>query len=161
MLRYFAIATVIVLAIVVFATAWTHRDLIRIRIAPTALPVPPKPGDAIAAHGSPNVPISGDAPWALSALPDCLIQERNARGPISYVRAKLPRDARPIAPGTELVLGPCTISVGNGEIRVQRGPDRLRIPPHVTLFRSDEGLALLRTTGKTAELRVYVLPTNR
>ena len=161
MLRYYAIATCIVLAIAVFVTAWTHRDLIRIRIAPTTLPAPPKAADERASQGSPDIDVYNDAPWALSALPDCLIEERKARGPVSYVRSKLPSGASEIEPGTKLVYGPCTIFVEHSEIRVRRGPDRLRIPPIVTLFRSDEGLALLRISGKTAELRVYVVPKIR
>ncbi len=161
MTRYFAIATVIVLAILVAATAWTHRDLIRIRIAPTSLPAPPKAMDESSAGRRSNVPLSGDAPWALSALPDCATPGLFAHGPFAYVRAKLPGDAVAIAPGTTFAFGACTISVGNGEIRVQRGLDRLRIPPLATLYRSGDGLVLLRRTGTSGELRVYERPTNQ
>jgi len=158
-LRYFAIATVIVLSIAVFATAWNNRDLIRIRIAPTSVPAPPKPDDAGAVHGHSDEPLSGDAPWALSALPDCASEVRSAHGPIAYVRAKLPNDAQPIAAGTVLTLGACTIFVNDGEIRVDRGTDRLRIPPRSTFYRTGVGFALLRQSGKFADLRVYERPT--
>ncbi|HVA28465.1 MAG TPA: hypothetical protein VNF68_09815 [Candidatus Baltobacteraceae bacterium] len=159
MIRYFAIATVIVLAVLVAATAWTHRDAIRDRIAAGNVPASPKAMDETSGGARANVPLSGDAPWALSALPDCTTPGLYAHGPFAYVRAKLPRDAVAIAPGTTFAFGACTISVGNGEIRVQRGLDRLRIPPLATLYRSGDGLVLLRRTGKVGELRVYERPT--
>jgi hypothetical protein len=162
MTRYYAIATVIVLTIGVIATAWTNRDLIRTRMHFTNLPVPPKARDASGGGGTRvDESLSGDAPWALSALPDCATEERMARGSPSFVRSKLPRDAVRIHPGTTLVLGACTILVGSGEVWVKRGSDRLRIPPIATLYRTAEGLALLRRSGKTLELRVYEPPTNR
>jgi len=159
--RYFAIATVLVVAIFVFATAWTNRDLIRIRIAPTSLPAPPRAQDATGGGRRADVPLSGDAPWALSALPDCATEIRFARGPIAFVRSKVPSDAEAISPGTTLAFGACTILVGDGEVRVQRGRDRLRIPPLATLYRTAKGLALLHQSGKTGELRIYERPTNR
>jgi len=148
-----------VLSIAVFATAWNNRELIRIRIAPTTVPAPPKPGDASDAHGRSPTALSGDAPWALSALPDCTTEVRSAHGPLAYVRSKLPADAQPIPPGTVLSLGACTIFVGSGEVRVHRGSDRLRIPPRSTLYRTGLQFALLRQSGKTADLRVYERPT--
>jgi hypothetical protein len=157
--RYFAIATVIVMSIAILVTAWNNRDLIRIRIAPTTVPAPPKPGDDADSPGRSESPLTGDAPWALSALPDCATQERTAHGRIAFVRSKLPSDAQAIAPGTAFTLGACTIFVGNGEIHIHRGSDRLRIPPVSTLYRTSEGFALLRQSGKTADLRVYERPT--
>lgn len=157
--RYFAIATVIVLAIAIFATAWSNRDLIRIRIAPTTVPAPPKPDDATEVRGHSDTPLSGDAPWALSALPDCATEVRSTHGPVAYVRSKLPSDARTIAAGTVLTLGACTIFVGDGEIRIHRGSDRLRVPPRSTFYRTGVGFALLRQSGKSADLRVYERPS--
>jgi hypothetical protein len=155
-LRYYAIATCIVLAIAVGVTAWIHRDLIRIRLASTNLRVPPKVGDAQRAGGRrSSLGLTGDAPWALSALPDCLLQTSYSQGGIGYVRSKLPAGARELAPGATITFGPCTISVGAGEVMVQRGLDRLRIPPLVTLYRAGDGLALLRIRGGTSELRIY------
>ncbi len=161
MTRYYAIATVVVLTVAIAVTAWTHRDLIRIRIAPTSLPAPPRAQDARADRGRNDASLSGDAPWALSALPDCAMEERSAHGPVPFVRSKLPSDAVAIPAGTTLSFGACTILVGDGEVWVKRGTDRLRIPPLATLYRTGEGLALLRRSGKTGELRVYERPTNR
>jgi hypothetical protein len=156
MLRYYVIATVIVLTVAVVATAWEHRDLIRIRIGSTNLQVSPKPGERIGAGEGQSAALHGDAPWALSALPDCLQQISESTGSLSYVREKLPAGSSPIEPGSLLVYGDCTILVGDGELSVRRGHDRLRVPPHVTLYRAGGELALLRMTGKTGELRIYV-----
>lgn len=101
----------------------------------------------------------GDAPWALSALPDCLIQQSEATGTLAYVRSKLPRGATAVAPGTVLHYGSCTIFVRDGEALVSRGDDRLRIPPHVTLYRVGNVLALLRDTAARGELRIYKAST--
>jgi hypothetical protein len=155
MLRYYAIATVIVVAIVVFATAWENRDLIRIRIASTTVPQSPKPAAALASHGGKQSVFRGDAPWALSALPECLRQRLEATGPIAFVRSKIPPDAVPVPPGRTLVYADCTILVGRGEILIKRGPDRLRIPPRVVLYQARDRLALLHVAGKAGELRIY------
>ncbi|MEO9171077.1 MAG: hypothetical protein ABI282_07205, partial [Candidatus Baltobacteraceae bacterium] len=80
MLRYYAIATGLVLTIVVTVTAWTNRDLIAIKLGSTNLRVPPKAAEPLGIRGSSRVPLSGDAPWALSALPDCLRQRAEATG---------------------------------------------------------------------------------
>ncbi len=155
MLRYFIIATFIVLTVAIVATAWSNRDLIRLRIASTNLPVPPKAQDATREGGRGGAPLTGDAPWALSALPDCLYQDSESTGSFAYVRSKLPVSSQVVPPGTTLRYGACTISVGNGEVFVTRGPDRLRIPPDVTLYQAAGELALLRRTGATGELRIY------
>jgi hypothetical protein len=156
MLRYYAIATVIVLAIAVLATAWEHRDLIRIRIGSTNLQVSPKPAGAMGPAQTQSGALHGDAPWALSALPDCLQQISESTGSVSYVRSRLPPGSSPVSAGSLLIYGNCTILVGDAELSVRRGPDRLRVPPHVTLYRAGGELALLRMTGKSGELRVYV-----
>jgi len=155
-LRYFAIATLIVLSAAVFATAYVNRDLIRIKIASVVVRVSPKPAapNSGESRGS-GAPFIGDAPWALSVLPDCLIQTQVSNGDLGYVRAQLPRNMQPLAAPATLHYGPCTISVIDGEAIVRRGNDRLRIPPHVQFYRSGEKLALLRTSGSSAELRLY------
>jgi hypothetical protein len=156
MLRYYAIATVIVLAVAVLATAWEHRDLIRIRIGSTNLPVSPRPAGRMGAAEGTSGAFRGDAPWALSALPECLQQISKSTGPLSYVESKLPPGSSRVPPGSSLLYGNCTIFVRDAELSVRRGPDRLRVPPHVTLYRAGGELALLRRSGATGELRVYV-----
>lgn len=159
MLRYYAIATALVLAVAVAVTAWQARDLIRIRIGSTNLRAPARHeapnGNGAGGHGD----LRGDAPWALSALPDCLRQTQETTGQLDFVRAHLPAGAVPIAPPATLSYGSCTISIVGVEAYVSRGPDRLRIPPHVQFYRAGETLALLRTTGGFGELRLYVPST--
>ena len=163
MLRYYIIATVIVLTVVVLGTAWNNREALESHV--NASPGPVKAvsetphGGFEGEPGKGNEPLHGDAPWALSALPDCLIQQSISRGSRAYVRSKLPARATAVPAGTVLHYGPCTISVHNGEAVVSRGTDRLRIPPRVTLYRADGTLALLRETGKSGELRIYTNST--
>ena len=165
MLRYYAIATVIVLTVAVLATAWNYRD--RIQNATTPQASPPRHYSASSTPhggfegeaGGGGAALHGDAPWALSALPECLIQRSETTGPLTFVRSKLPAGATEVPSGTFLHYGPCTISVGDGEAVVSRGSDVLRIPPRVTLYRTAQALALLRASGTHGELRIYSLPT--
>jgi hypothetical protein len=148
MLRYFIIATVIVLTIAVYATMRTHFGLpghINFWKA-TASPPPPQ-----------NV--TGDAPWALSALPDCFTQTSETTGSASYVAARIPSGAQLVAAGTHLTYGTCTIFVTRDELLVTRGSDRLRVPPYTRLYERGNSLALLRTSGTTATLRIYDITT--
>jgi len=153
-------STCIVLSIAVFATAWNNRELIKIMIAPTTLPAPPKPQPGVTLGARPDVPLRGDAPWALSALPDCLHEATVSRGTLGYVHAKMPPGASEVARGTELHYGPCTISYTGDEAIVTRGEDRLRIPPHLKLYMAVNILVLLRTTGPAGELRTYTPSRN-
>lgn len=155
MLRYYAIATGLVLAIAVLVTAWSNRELIRIKISGTNLHVPPKSGEAQPFRGASSAALRGDAPWALSALPECLRQRSEATGPRAFVLAHVPPGMTVVAPGSNLVYSACTISVGDGEAYVTRGPDRLRIPPHVQFYRAPGVLALVRSSGSVYELRIY------
>jgi hypothetical protein len=156
-IRYFALATVIVVSVVVLVTAWQNRELIRIRIAPTTLPMSPRPGDSSSSGPRPNVPFQGDAPWALSALPGCLSQISVATGPLDYVRAHVPAGATPVVPPATLIYGDCTISVIGDEAYVRRGNDRFHIPANVRFYRGPALLAVLRRSGTGNELRVYLL----
>jgi hypothetical protein len=155
MVRYLILSAALVIGGAVLATAWANRDLIRITIAGTNLRVPPKPGasnvPARAARGA----LRGDAPWALSALPECLSQTLESTGSARYVRKHLPANASPIVPPATLVYGDCTIVIAGDEAFVRRGADRLRIPPRVRFYRSPARLALIRDEAQGSQLRVY------
>jgi hypothetical protein len=157
-IRYFAIATVIVLTVVVIATAWENRELIRIRIASTSVPAPLKPADSTGGGGV-TVPFRGDAPWALSALPECLTQLSVSTGRLAYVRSRVPAGATPVVPPATFSYGDCTISVTGDEADVRRGNDRFHIPGSVRFYRGPALLAVLRKSGGGNELRIY-LPTH-
>jgi hypothetical protein len=155
MVRYLLISTVIVVGIGVVAAGWVNRDLIRIKIASVYARVAPKPGSATLAEHSTAAPLYGDAPWALSALPECLTQMSESTGSLAYLRAHFPPGAKPIVPPATLVYGDCSITIEGDEAYVRRGADRLRIPPRVRFYRADGLLALLRETPQGAELRIY------
>ena len=155
MIRYLLLSTVIVIGAAVLATAWVNRDLIRIKIAGVYARVPAKAGGASGYAFSPAPPLHGDAPWALSALPDCLRQTSESTGSPVYVRSHLPRGAAPVVPPATLVYGDCTITIAGDEAYVRRGADLLRIPPHVRFYRAADFLALIREAPSGAQLRVY------
>jgi hypothetical protein len=149
MLRYFAIATVIVLTVVVYATARTHLGL---------------PGHVnfwkVTASPPPAENVTGNAPWALSALPDCFTQTSQTTGSASYVATQLPAGAQLVRPGAHLTYGTCTILVRDDELLVTRGSDRLRVPPHARLYTTGKSLALLRTSAAGTDLRIYDITTD-
>jgi hypothetical protein len=153
-LKYLAVSTVIVLGITILVAAWVNRDLIRIKVASVYARIAAKPGagDRIQAA---TAPLSGDAPWALSALPECLTQISKSTGSEHYVRAHLPARAARIVPPRRLVFGDCAIAIDNDAALVRRGPDRLRIPPPVQFYRAPGLFAMIRETAQGAELRVY------
>ena len=155
MIRYFAIATVLVLAVVVSATAYVNRDLIKIKIASVYLPVPPKPTSPQAAGAGPKRAFRGDATWALSALPECVIQQEQVTGPSAFVLGKVPSEALVVRPPATLHFADCTISVVGDEAYVLRGSDRFHIPPIARFYRLGEELLLLQWRGRSLELRIY------
>lgn len=155
MLRYYLLATVIVLAVAVGVAGWVNRDALRIKIASAYARVSPKPEAAVAHGQGAQRGIAGDAPWALSALPECLIQTSKSTGPPDYVRSRLPPGVRPVTPPATLRYGDCTLFVADGEAFVRRGNDRFRIPPRVRVYRAPGVLALLREGPNGNELRVY------
>ena len=105
------------------------------------------------------MPFRGDAPWALSALPECLSQLSVTTGSASFVRSHVPAGATPVVPPATLSYGDCTISVAGDEAEVRRGNDRFHIPGSVRFYRGPALLAVLRSGGGGNELRVY-LPTH-
>jgi hypothetical protein len=155
MLRYFALATAIVLGAAILVTGWVNRDALRIKIASVYAPAEPKPQPPDAAGSAVRAGVRGDAPWALSALPECLIQTSETTGPLDYVLRHVPAGAEPVEPPATLHYGDCTIFVSGAEAFVQRGDDRLRIPPRVRFYRKGGMLVLLRETANGNELRVY------
>jgi hypothetical protein len=145
---------VIVLGVAVLVAAWVNRDLIRIKLASVYARVAAKPGAGEALHAT-AAPLSGDAPWALSALPECLIEVTKSTGSAQYVRAHLPAQSVPIVPPKRVVYGDCEIAIEKDEAIVRRRADRLRIPPHVQFYRAGGLFAMIRETAQGAELRVY------
>jgi hypothetical protein len=155
MLKYLLLSTAIVLGIAIVVAGWVNRDLIRIKIASVYARVPPKPAAPGAAERASAAPLQGDAPWALSALPECLMQTSESTGSRTYVLAHLPAGAVPVVAPARLVYGDCSITIVGDEAYVRRGDDRFRIPPRARFYRADGLLALVRETPGRVDLRVY------
>jgi hypothetical protein len=155
LLRYLILSTVIILGVGVLVAAWANRDLIRIKIGSAYAHVQPKGADSGVPAQPQSAMLRGDAPWALSALPECLTQVSESSGPRRYVRARLPAGAAAIVPPATLVYGDCTITIAGDQAYVRRGDDRLHIPPHVQFYRASGLLALLREDSHGTQLRVY------
>ncbi|HUY40972.1 MAG TPA: hypothetical protein VMV82_05335 [Candidatus Dormibacteraeota bacterium] len=158
MLRYFVIATVLVVGTLVAATAY-HEYRLRIVVGSGKGYVPPKPAASLAPGHRIRQGLRGDAAWALSALPECMIQIAEWKGRREALTSHLPFTARAVAAPAVLRYGDCAITVVDDEAYVRRGHDRLRIPPHVRFYLIPGGIATLRagcTAGSCAAvLRVY------
>lgn|GEM_PF-488168 len=157
MLRYYALATLIVGAALAAMLALPRRPA-----GPDAVPryhtgsgTPGPPARDLAHAGPPTV--SGNAPWALSALPACFRQRSSARGPAAFARAHIPPGARPVAAGSTLRVADCTLEVRADSAVVTRGANRLVIPPVARLYVAGARLILDRSEGPHDDVRVYVL----
>ena len=160
MLRYLLLSAIIVVGIASAVAAWINRDAIRIKIASVYARVHPRPQPSNAPGVASNAGLRGDAPWALSALPECLRQTSETTGPRPYVLRHVPAGALPVTPPATFRYADCTILFTGDEAWVWRGSDRFRIPPHVRFYRAPGVLALLRESVNGNELRLYE-PTNR
>lgn len=134
---------------------WTNREKIALKIKSVYASVPPKASQTLAPSQRGHSNVYGDAPWAMSALPECFTQVSKTSGPRAYVLAHLPAGATMMRPGESVSLSDCTLQVSGDTILVTRGADRLRIPPIARLYRAGTSLALLRGGGGGLELRVY------
>jgi hypothetical protein len=152
-IRYYLIATAIVVVIggLLFAHRLAAPDL-QISAQPTGTPTVET--RVSAAPATPR-PFSGQGPWVLSALPACFEEQSRARGPATALAAKLPPDTERVAPGTTLHAGPCTVIVRAHDIWVERGDDRLRVPPEAALYRTAGRFTLAVRTGADLEIRRY------
>lgn len=98
-----------------------------------------------------------EAPWALSALPACLIPQSVYRAKnTAAVLAHLPKGAQPVAQGTSLTYRDCTILVRRNDAEVVRGNDRFHIPPQSSFYKTATKLVFVRF-ARWAELRVYTV----
>jgi len=151
MWRFFAAATVLVAAFV-FAITLHKMSSPNLRVSAPAKGTPSASRVQSLERAKP-ASLAGDAPWALSALPDCARQHSEERGSEAAVRAKIPSSAT-IVDGS-VHAGPCTIDVTASGIFVQRGGDRLRIPAPARLLHWDDHYYLYEEDRKGAVLRIY------
>lgn len=159
MARYLALATVVVLLAIGAILALPHvgreagRSVYHSQAAAT--PGPPTRGDG--ARDARAVAVTGDAPWALSALPGCFHQVRAASGNAAFVRAHLPPGAQRVRAEATLVTRDCRLRVGADDAVVSRADNVLHIPRPASLFVSRKRLLLLSRDGQRWILRTYVL----
>lgn len=153
-LRYLALATVVVLATAIVISGWGLRDRLRINVG-EGHGRGGAPNPQASTTAPPSSALAGDAPWALSALPDCFEQLTVDTGPRAFLLQHLPADSTLVTPPARLKFADCTISVVRDEVYVRRGGDAFRIPPPARLYRSPSRLSLLRSTAGGGELRVY------
>jgi len=151
--RYYVIATLIVVIFgsIVFAHRLTQPDL-RISAQPSGTPTVET---HVAEAPATARPFSGQGPWVLSALPGCFDEQSRISGPAVKLAPKLPPADDRIAPGTTLKIATCTLLVRARDIWVDRGPDRLRVPPEAALYRVDGHLVLAVRSGPQLEIRRY------
>ncbi len=156
MIRWVVLATIIVVGVVMIAAALEGRfSLGDIKLASVPGSAAPKAIDERSSNAPSGRPFVGVAPWALSAVPDCLEQKLVSRGPLSYVRAHVASGAVAVPDGAALRYGACTIMVHGDTVDVARGRDRFHIPPVSRLYRSSDRLFLLRVDASGAQLRSY------
>lgn len=156
MARYYAVATAIVLAIgiAVFARRATLRDFdVRGTPGPQITPTITRgAGDEGAPAASHFV---GEGPWVLSALPGCFEQKSSIVGDSLQLTHHVPPDVERIRPSTTLRRGNCTVVVGEHDVWVFRGADRLRVPPEARLYHAPAGLTLVYEHAGHTEVRIY------
>lgn len=151
MWRFYLAATVIV-AVFIFVITLRRAGPPNLQVSARASGTPSAPRLQGEENASPSA-IRGDAPWALSALPECARQHAETRGPIAFVQRAIPRDAHPVE--GHLEAGSCSIDVRSDGIVVARGSDRMRIPPPARLLVAHGRYFLYVENRKDAVLRVY------
>lgn len=155
MLRYYAIATVIVVLIgaTVVSQHWLRGE---VKIGSVQVPASPRPdadGGGKATANDRGVRFEGRG--ALSTLPDCFKQTGLYRGPRAFVDAHVPTHGATLAPNTVLHINACTLTVGSDDVTVTRGADRVRVPPRSHLARIAGGFLLTTVDGAHEEARSY------
>lgn len=132
-----------------------NREQLRLKIASVYASVPPKASQADAQSKARERALGLEAPWVLSALPECLRQTYVARGTRAYVASKLPAGFAMQSAGTDLQYGDCIIEARANGVLVRRGSDRFHVPAPAQLFRNGNFIALMYESGSRAVLRIY------
>jgi hypothetical protein len=144
-----------VIAAVAIVAGNAARNKSRLHVASVYASVPPKPVQAPPKTKRHSVAFTGDAPWALSALPECFAPIGKSTGPLKYVLSKIPAGAQMVVPPKNLTYADCTLEIRGETVYVHRGVDRMRIPPPARVYVGGGTLALLRGASGGYELRVY------
>jgi hypothetical protein len=160
LLRYFVVATILVLGLAIVLAGGWHETRAPLKLAPGKGKVAPARGYGNDAPDSArDRPFIADVSWALSALPECLLQRDEQSGQTGQILADVPKNAQPVPAPSTLHYGDCTILVRPDDAMVLRGRDRLHIPASVRFYRLGRKLILLHADSSGAQLRTYV-PSN-
>jgi hypothetical protein len=159
MLRYLALSAAIVFGALLLILALPKPDT-----APNGAPkyvaghATPGPGEADRDPRTPE-PMTGDAPWALSAVPECFRQNESDVGPPAFAHPHIPPGARPVPrTGTErLVTADCTLDVTGATAELRRGDTVLRIPAPSAFLVAGRVLVLDQREGSRERVRLYAL----
>lgn len=155
MLRYYLIATVIVVLIgaTVVAQRWLRGE---VKIGSVDVPASPRPDtDRTEQAAANDRGVRFESRGALSTLPDCLKQTALYRGPRAFVDAHVPTHDAALASGTVVHVNACTITIGRDDVLVTRGADRARVPALSHLARIAGGFLLTTVDGAHEEARSY------
>jgi hypothetical protein len=101
--------------------------------------------------------VTGEAPWALSVVPECFHQVVSFAGSAAYARAHIPPQANPVAPGARLAVADCTLEVRDRSAELRRGDTRLVVPAPARFYVAGRRLVLDQRAGRREEVRLYVL----
>ncbi len=162
MLRYFALSAALVLAAILVLLA-----VPRFGSPPPRAPqyhggrATPSAGTADRSGRRISEAVTGAAPWALSAVPECFHETASFAGPPAFARAHLPAAARRLRAGRYRVAD-CTLTVFIDSAELRRGDDDLRIPAPSRLYVAGGRLVLDQEFGRREEVRIYApVPTIR
>ena len=137
-------------------SGYVNPGKIALKIKSVYVKVPPKAAQPEPSGTRVAAGVTGDAPWALSALPECFDQQSKSTGPqLSYILAHLPARAQMVRPPATLHYADCTLRVQGAQVIVDRGTDHMLIPPQARLYTAPGKVALLRGSDGGYELRVY------
>jgi hypothetical protein len=156
--RYLAPAAAIVFAFIALALGFGRWNEARHSRYSDVSASPGRPHPEATVSSSPR-PVEGNAPWALSALPECFRQKAVLAGTVAFVRASkfkiVDANARRVV-GTVRVAD-CTLSIERDRAFVERGDNHLIVPPSAIFYfkEKDDRLILDRQSRGREELRVY------
>ncbi|GAC1405122.1 MAG: hypothetical protein NVSMB64_09430 [Candidatus Velthaea sp.] len=145
----------IVIGSIVFARRMTAPDL-HIEATPSGAATPTverAAGETVSPAR--EQPFAGQGTWTMSSLPDCFREVERSRGPVAMMRPRFPSESTRVKPAGVVRRGNCTIVVGEHDLWIARGADRLRVPPEARLYQDQGRLTLVVIGPKQAEIRVY------
>ena len=116
MWRFFLIATALVVGGLLILLRFEHRGR-ALEVASVRASGTPTLGRAQGRSTFAPSEVEGEAPWAMSALPECFEQVFAAHGKAVFVRGQLPGGARPVVGRAQLRRADCIVDIEPGRRR--------------------------------------------